>query len=251
MKLRAFFVLGVATLYGCASTDMAASDNNKAAEASRIYALMGIQYMENGQLDVARDDISHALVLDDGNVAAHNALAVLYERTGQLEGAETQFQQALALDASDPATLNNYGRFLCNQGQYVRGQDYFGQARRNPQYATPWIVLGNIGVCAHRSGDLLQAERALRDALALNAGFVPALLEMASVKLDGAQFVDALAYFQRYEAANTPLAADALWLAVRIEAGLQDQSALDAYLRELRNRYPDSLEARMAERRFR
>jgi type IV pilus assembly protein PilF len=251
MRFLAYFVLGFATQCGCVSQDMAVSDKNKAAEASRIYVQKGVQYLENGQLDVAREDIRHALVLDDGNVAAHNALAVLYERTGQLQDAEEQFQQALALDHSDPATLNNYGRFLCGQGQYARALDYFDQARRNPLYATPWIVLTNAGVCAHRMGDLTQAENTLRSALALNPVFTPALLEMASVRLDGSQFDDAHAYFQRYEEANKPLSADALWLAVRIAAGLQDRVALNAYLHELHGRFPDSQEARMAERRFR
>jgi len=236
-------------LYGCASPGVAESDKHRTAEASRIYVQKGIQYMENGQLDVALEDIKHALVLDDANVAAHNALAVLYERTGQLQDTERQFQQALALDASDPATLNNYGRFLCGQGQYARAQDYFELARRDPLYATPWIVLTNAGVCSRRAGNPKKADSTLREALTLNAGFAPALLEMASIKLDGMQFADAHAYFQRYEAAARPTA-DALWLAVRIESGLQDQVALNAYLHELRSRFPDSPEARLSERRF-
>jgi type IV pilus assembly protein PilF len=250
MKFSACCVLGMLTLYGCASRDESQSDKNKAVEASRIYVQKGVQYMENGQMDIAQADMRHALILDDANIAAHNALAVLYERTGRLPDADAQFQQALALDASDPATLNNYGRFLCGQRQYARAQDYFDQAGRNRLYATPWIVLTNAGVCAHRSGNLKQAESALKEALTLNAGFAPALLEMAGLKLDGAQFVEARAYFQRYEAADTPLAADALWLAVRIEAGLQDQAALNTYLGELRSRFPDSREAEMAGRRF-
>ncbi|WNV06479.1 type IV pilus biogenesis/stability protein PilW [Candidatus Methylospira mobilis] len=248
---HAYWVLGLAVvLHGCVSQDVAENQGNRAAEASRIYVQKGVRYMENGQLDIALQDMTHALALDDANISAHNALAVLYERTGRLPEAEQQYRQALVLDASDPATLNNYGRFLCEQGAYARAQEYFDQAGRNRLYATPWLVLTNAGVCSHRSGKLGQAEEALREALQLNAGFTPALLEMASVKLDGAQFADARSYFRRYESANGHLSADALWIAIRIAAGLQDQASLDACLGELRGRFPDSVEARTAERRF-
>jgi len=248
---RAYRVLGMAlALHGCVAQDVAENQDNRAAEASRIYAQKGVRYMENGQLDIALQDMTHALALDDANISAHNALAVLYERTGRLPEAEQQYRQALALDASDTATLNNYGRFLCEQGAYARAQEYFDQAGRNRLYATPWLVLTNAGVCLHRAGKPAQAEDALRNALSLNAGFAPALLEMASVKLDDAQFADARGYFQRYEASTAQPAANALWVAIRIAAELQDKKSLDAYLGELRRRFPDSAEARAAERRY-
>lgn len=245
MKFLAASVLGLSALYGCASQDVAESESRRIAEASRIYVLKGIQYMENGQMDVALGDLKHALALDDGNVSAHNALAVLYDRTGQLSESEMQFRKALELDAADPATLNNYGRFLCRQGQYTRAQDCFDKARRNSLYATPWIVLTNAGVCEHMAGNAMQAEARLREALMLNSGFSPALLEMASIKLDEGRFLEARGFFQRYESSILPTA-DALWIAVRIEAGLNDRVARDAYLYDLLNRFPDSREAKMA-----
>ncbi|MDD5037683.1 MAG: type IV pilus biogenesis/stability protein PilW, partial [Methylococcaceae bacterium] len=61
-----------------AAMGLAACSNNPAKDpnersAAELYRMKGIQYMENGQLNVALQDLKHSVELDDSSSEGHNA----------------------------------------------------------------------------------------------------------------------------------------------------------------------------------
>lgn len=214
---------------------------------SDIYVQKGVQYMENGQLDVALQDLQRAIDLDKQNSEAHNAIAVLYEKLGRSGDAAAHFERAVSLDPRNFSALNNYGRFLCAQGQYERAMSNFAQVIDSKLYKLPWVALTNAGLCAHSTGKKDAAEEYLRKALEANPTFPPALQEMAKLSLETGQHLSARAFLQRYEAAAGSNA-EILWIGAQTERALGNREAEADYLSALRSRYPDSSEAMQARR---
>lgn len=244
MRPGAAALAAVLLLAACSSAPKKEPDKPDPAE---IYVHKGVQYMESGQLEFALQDLRHAIELDDKNVEAQNSIAVLYERLNRPVEAEKHYQRAISLDGDNASTLNNYGRFLCGQGQYDKAMGYFEQVIGTKLYAFPWVALTNAGLCARASGKKEAGEEYLRKALEANPTFGPALLEMAKLSLDSRQYMSARAFLQRYEAGNQ-LAAEALWVGVQTENALGNAEAASEYLNALRSRFPDSREAMQARR---
>jgi len=233
-------VLGLA---GCSSK----APKESGESISDIYVQKGVRYMENGQLDIALQDLQHAIELDGRNSEAHNAIAVLYERLDQPGAAEEHFKRALSLDAGNSSALNNYGRFLCAQGQYDKAMDNFRRVIDSKLYKQPWIALTNAGLCANAAGKKKEAEDHLRKALEANPTFPPALLELAKLSLETGQYMSARAFLQRYEAVAEP-DPQSLWIGVQTENALGNSQAAGDYINALRSRFPDSREAMQAKK---
>ncbi|MFM8331357.1 MAG: type IV pilus biogenesis/stability protein PilW [Candidatus Methylumidiphilus sp.] len=241
MSLRcamAAMLLGVG-LFGCSSGP--AKDPNERTP-SDLYVLKGLQYLENGRLDVAKQDLERAVALDENNPEAHNAMGVLHERLGEPALAEQEFRRALALNANHIGAGTNYGRILCAQGKYDEAMAHFQKAIDSKLYPTPWLALTNAGLCAKSHGNTAEAENLLRKALESNPQFAPALLEMARISLDAGNFMSTRAFLQRYDAVAdfTP---ESLSLGVRAEQGLGNAKEADAYRKKLLRFFPDSKEA--------
>jgi len=242
MKKRSGLWLALAGLGVVACSSEAPKDPNERS-ASELYTLKGVRYMENGRLDIAKQDLQRAVELDDNNGDAHNALGVLYERLGQFDDAEEQFRRTLSLDADNSSAANNYGRALCAQGKYDLAMQQFRKVLDSKRYDTPWMALTNAGICARKQGSLPDAEGYLRKALDANPDFPPALLEMAKLSLDkGGGDLSARAFLQRYDAAAAPTP-ESLLLGMQVEQALGNTKEANAYLKKLQRLFPDSKEA--------
>ena len=242
MAWRAVLVLGVAaTISACATTprDSRASD----VDAARYNVQLGMNYLQRGDLEGAREKLERAVQQDPSLPAAHAALGMLYERAGDMRRAGDHLRRATRLAPDDPNQLNNYGGFLCRQGDRKEGIRHFDMAAGNAYYRTPEAALTNAGVCARGIPDPDLAETYLRRALDTNRNYAPALLQLADLSLDTQRFLQARAFLQRYEAL-TPASAYSLALGYRIEAAAGDARSASEYAVRLRREFPESKEAR-------
>lgn len=235
MKLKAMLCMLLGLLIGCQT---AGPKDSKEPSLSEIYVRKGIQYMENGALDIALEDLKHAIDLDSRNSEAHDAIAVLYERLNKPTDAEEHYQRALSLNENNADALNNYGRFLCGLGKSDKAMGYFSQLIASRTYAKPWLSLTNAGLCAESVGKNIEAEAYLRKALEENQSFPPALLEMAKLSLKNQQYLSARAFLQRLEATGG-MNQEALEIAIQTEKALGNFQAADAYVKTLRSRFPN------------
>ncbi len=240
MTMRVLFVL-LACLELVACSGSPPKDPNERS-ATELYMLKGVQYMEHGRLDVAQQDLQHAVELDDHNVEAHNALGVLYGRLGQPQAAEEHFKRALSLDENNLSVANNYGRMLCAQGKSEQAMKLFRSAFESRLYATPWLALTNAGICAINTGAKADGEAYLRKALDANPSFAPALLEMAKLSQANGAHLSARGFLQRFESAAEPTP-ESLLIGVQTEQALGNFNDADQYLDKLQRLFPDSKEA--------
>lgn len=254
-RAASLFVLAV--LAGCAANGggsgelKTASDVTAAEKRASIRLQLAVGYYQNGQYEIALDEVKQAIAADPGNAEAYGLRALIYTAMGQLPLADENYQTALRLKPGNPELSNNYGSFLCTAlNKPAQAMPYFDAALRNPAYQTPVSALVNAGMCSIRSKNwqageryLLEAVRYNPDLQATNAGLARIYYERRDYQRAGF-FINRLIETSKLDT----LSADALWLAMRVQRKLGDRTQEASLAAQLRRRFPGSPEYAAFER---
>lgn len=218
-------------------------DKKPGKTAAEINVQLGLEYMRQDNLPAALEKLEKAVKQDPKLPSAHNSIAVLYERLGEDKLADKHYRKALRLSPKDPMAQNNYGTYLCRSGRYQESLGHFRKAAEDPLYDFPELALSNAAMCANLIPDHDKARELLSMALEIDAEFPPALIQMALVNYNAGDYFRARAFLERYLGlvkANP----GSLWLGVRIEEKMDNQSAMLNYANTLKGQYPDSEQTR-------
>lgn len=219
----------------------------QAKRRAQLRLQLGLGYFEQGQNQVALEEVSNALAADPSLGAAYNLRGLIYMRMDDPAQAEDSFRRAVALNPRDGDALHNYGWLMCQQKRYADAVQRFGAALAVPGYrdaARTWMTQG---VCQMQAGDSAGAQRSLMQAYELDSanpvvGYNLALLLYQRRDDARAQF-----YIRRVN--NGPSAnAESLWLGMRIERRLGNAEAVSQLGTQLRRRFPDARETLAYER---
>lgn len=234
-------ILGL-NLASCASSS-GGKDSLSRDEKATLNLQMGVRYLDLGMLKIAKEKLELAYDLDSDNAEINNALAVLHERIEQYDSARYHYQEAMELNPDDAGIKNNYGRFLCEQGNYEEGLSLLEQASKMPLNSRKWLALTNIGLCYQRQDRQQQAERAFRQALRIKPDYAPALSEMQQISYRQRNYLSARAFLERYLSVSehTP---QTLWIAYQTERALGNRELTAKYRQALLTSFPASEQAR-------
>ena len=238
------FIVYLTMLAGCAGSGTYEGENNsKGRKAAEINTSLGREYMQRGKYEIALEKLKKAVYSDPDYAPARTVIAVLYESIGEDELAEKNYRKAVDILPDNGDVNNNYGVFLCQNGNPERAEAYFLKATADPFYRTPAVALANAGSCQLQQGNLDKAERYLRQSLEYDAEFADALLAMTQVSFTKGENFRARAFLQRYESERNG-SAESMSLGYRIESGLQNTDGTKKYLEQLLTRFPDSEQAK-------
>lgn len=238
--LSLIVLLVLSLVSGCATTSGPTAQAQ--AKAAQINARLGANYLRQGSLELANEKLQKALRQDDENVDAHATYALLQMELGKPDVARKHFSEALSLAPDDPQLHNNFGTFLCDQGEHEAGIEQFLRAADNRLYSTPEYAYANAGACAVDAGMTQDARRYLRQALEIRPRMPSALRELAQLEYRSGRIVSARKYLGRYHNAVQP-SARTLLLATRVERRLGNDESANRYGRQLLRNFPDSEEA--------
>jgi type IV pilus assembly protein PilF len=236
-------------LAGCASiqpggaqgelpTSSDQTDNQKRAQI-RLQLAMG--YYEQGQMNVALDELKQALQIDPSYTDAYGVRALVYMDMGETALAEDNFLRAMKLAPNNPDLSNNYGWFLCQSGRERQSIAYFESALKNRTYQSPAKALNNAGVCSLKLKDSVAAERYFTQAFQYDPGNLDTNANMAKLYYGRGDYQRARFYISRVTKADK-LSADVLWTAIKVERKLGDRAVETSLVTQLRRRYPNSQE---------
>jgi type IV pilus assembly protein PilF len=212
-------------------------------DRAALHADLGAGYYERGRLDVAIEELTEAANLDPANPRIYNYFGLVYAMLGDNPKAEQNFQRALSLAPEDSEIRHNWGWYLCSNDRPRESIPEFERALRNPFYKTPEIALTNAGRCSAAFGDIAGAESFYRQALARSPNNAPAMYGMALIAFRAGRLDEARGYTRRMAQLPAP-APEALFLGMCVERKAGDRAAETIYVVQLRNRYPDSAEAK-------
>lgn len=244
--------LFVLLLAGLLAAGCASDAERQASEAKRRQMIdtniqLATGYLQNGQVEYARERLERALQIDPHDSQANNMMALLQWRLKDYEAADTHFRRALDADEKNAEAQNNYGVFLCERGRIDRAETWFKRAIENPYYRTPAIANQNAGLCLVKRGDRQGAEMYFREALKLDPRLAPSLQQMARIAFDSGRVLAARGFLQRYfeVGEDNP---EILLLAARVERALNNKDAEASYALRLRGKFPGSPEAEQLKR---
>lgn len=240
MRARVFGVLLLAALLasGCGG-----SSASRKSDAAAYNVRLGIAYMQQGNLAVAKEKLERAERQDPSSPEVHTALALLYERLGNMDKADAHHRTALRLAPRDPEISNNYAVFLCKTGRREEGVRRFLDAARNPLYVTPEAAYTNAGVCLRADQRYEEARRNFERALQVKPNFAEAAYQLADLDFNSGRLDEAKVYLERYIESFEPTP-DLLLLGVRVCRALGDRLAAERFARRLRLDFPGSEQAR-------
>ncbi|MGD7034702.1 type IV pilus biogenesis/stability protein PilW [Methylotuvimicrobium buryatense] len=206
-------------------------------EAADTQLQLGVRYMSMDKLAIAKQHLERSVDLNSKNVEAHNALAFLYEKLNDEESARESYEYALKLDAEDLSVLNNFGRFLCERGEYQEGMAYLEKAVRSPLNNRQWLAATNAGRCALTQKKSTMAEAYLRQALQRQPNYAPALQAMQKLSYQNGDYWAAKGFYERYSNVSRQ-SAEALWYAYQTERALGNQEIAERYKSQLMESFP-------------
>lgn len=210
---------------------------------AQLHAEIAAGYYERGQMDIALQELDAAVKLDPKNARIYNVYGLVYAMLGEEAKAAANFQSALELAPNDSEIRQNWGWYLCSHGKPRESIAEFDLAVRNPLYRTPDIALLNAGKCSVELGETRRAEDYFRRALGVNPGNAQAAYNLALLKFRESRYDEARLMIRRVtQQASVP--PEALYLGMCIERALSDRASEASYVSQLRNRYPESPEAR-------
>jgi len=237
----ALAALAALALAGCASSPPLHVANEQQAAAANTQ--LGIQYLNQGDLNLAKAKLDRALQEDPGSADVHSARAMLFERMHLPAKADDEFRTALRIAPHDPDVINNYAVYLCQSGRTDDGVKHFLEAAHDALYRTPASAYTNAGVCLRAAKRDDEARADFNAAVQVKPNDPEAAFQLASLDFDHGQLTAARmridAYIGTYQA--TP---DLLLLGVRVARAQGDAVAAQRFSRRLLLDYPQSDQAR-------
>ncbi len=233
---------------GCTTTNTSSqaelrtsSDMTEVQKRASIRLQLAAGYYQQKQMAVALDEIKLALAIDPNNADAYIIRAVIYMEMDEMRLAEENFKRALSIAPSNPDLANNYGWYLCLNGQEEKSIAYFEAAFNNRSYQSPPKALNNAGVCSLKMKNNQAAEAYFNRAFRYDPASPETNTNMAKLYYARADYEKAHFYISRASNAKE-MTADMLWTAIKIGRKRGDRSAEAVHVANLRRLYPGSPE---------
>lgn len=230
-----------ALLAGCKSPNPPRP--TKAQDAAIYNTQLGVQYMNQGDLALAKEKLDRAVQQDPDSSSVHSARAMLYVRMREPEKADAEYHAALRLAPDDPTTINSYAVWLCQQGRTDDGVKHFNQAAQNALYKTPEVAYTNAGVCLRAAKRDEEARTSFGKALQLRPAYAEAVYQLANLQFDHKELGAARTQIDGYLGAYAETA-DLLLLGVRVARAQKDPIAAQRYARKLQMSFPGTDQAK-------
>jgi type IV pilus assembly protein PilF len=214
------------------------ADKEKAL-ASHIQ--LGLGYLRNKNLDLARYHFEKALKFNANSPGALNGQALMYQIEGETDLAEQYFVKALAQDPGFSQARNNFAIYLFQQKRYEEAYTAFETVSRDMQYSHRAGALLNLGRAAKRVDKIDRAEAVFKQAVALSPRLTQALIELAEIKFNQKEFAESKRYLDRFSSSSRQTARS-LWLSIRIEQVFDNKDKIASHALALKNLFPYSKE---------
>lgn len=205
---------------------------------------LGLGYLKMGNTTQAKLNLEKAKFHAPNLVQVHTAFAHYYETVGEPELATDSYEDALTIAPDDADTLNNFGVFLCRQGQYQAAETQIEKAIAQPSYLLVSQSYENLALCQIEDNRFDDAQASLEKAILHNPSSANVYLQMMTLQYAKGDYLEAKAFLKRYEKATRRLSPEALALAYKIYFKQGQRGTAKNYANMLVKMFPNSFEAR-------
>jgi type IV pilus assembly protein PilF len=241
-RVTSLLLVGTAVLalVACSAANNRAQ---KKSDASNYNMQLGMAYLNQGDLGLAKEKLDRAMAERPGDPNVHSAMAMLQDRLGHPDQADKEFKAALSLGPRNPDVLNNYAVYLCRTGRVDDGVKAFEEAAHNALYRTPEAAYTNAGVCLRGAKRDTQAAMSFQRALKVRPNFAEAAYQLADLDFRRGEVRSARETVDQFMSSFEPTP-DLLLLGVQITRQQGDRMAEEKFARRLRMDFPSSDQTR-------
>lgn len=243
---RAILVLSAAMAAACAGTSSGPAPSavpvseqapsGVSERSAKTHTELGMLYMQAGNLAVAQEEARLATAIDPRYAPAFDLMGLVHMALNEMPQARQAFERAIQLAPGDPQIANDYGWFLCLNGQEQEAIKYFEAAARNPLYKTPTRPYTNAGLCYLRLKDEKAAEINFQRAVMVDGTNAQAIYHLSNLAFKRGDFYNARKLLGELHRLIEPNA-ESLWLGIRIERKIGDRQAEAGYASQLRRKF--------------
>lgn len=152
-------------------------------KAAKYNAQLGLGYLKQGDRPRAKKKLLTALKQAPSSADVHAAMAYYFEHTQEIEQAKQHYLKSIALASHGGAQLNNYGAFLCRQGDYKNAEQYFLKAVKDVSYINTSAAYENAGLCSLAIPEYDKARTYFKSALNQDPSRRESLLELIKLEM--------------------------------------------------------------------
>ena len=205
---------------------------------------LGLGYLKMGDMSQAKLNLEKAKRFSPNLVQVHTAFAHYYETVGEETLAIESFEQALSIKADSADTLNNYGVFLCRQGNVAAAEVQFLKAIAVPSYLLVSESYENLASCYLQNDNFEKAEMYLNKSIYHSPNRSSTLFQMVRLQYAMGNYKEAKLFLQKFERSTQRFTANSLSLAYKLYWKLGQRRTARNYANMLVRMYPQSWEAK-------
>jgi len=214
--------------------------NRNDMAATRIS--LGLGYLRMGNMPQAKQNLEKAKKFAPDMVQVYTAFAHYYETVGEQRLTVAAYEKALLLKSDDADTLNNYGVYLCRQGQVTEAEIQFLKAIEVPSYILVAKSYENLSSCFLQKDDFVKAEMYLNKAIMHSPSSASTLFQMVRLQYAMGDYKQAKNFEQRFEKVTRRFTSQSLALAFKVYSKLGQRRTAKNYATMLVKMYPQSWE---------
>jgi type IV pilus assembly protein PilF len=195
------FIMMCLFLQACIHNKESEKQNFKKPDLSKAAGYnvqLGLGYLKQGNRPRAKKKILTALEQEPTSPDVNSAMAYYFEQTGELDQAEKYYLKAMSLSGNKGAQLNNYGAFLCRQGNYKQAESYFLKAVSDLKYIHTAGAYENAALCALSVSNEEMAKLYFSKALNQDPSQRVSLYELLKLEMKTGHMTEAFALLQKY-----------------------------------------------------
>lgn len=220
------------------------SRNRDLQKSLKTYVTLGMTYLRKKEMALASMKLNKAYEIDPENAEVNNALALFYTVENEPELVSKHYKAALLANPDFSAARNNYGVFLCQQGEYEEALSQLQMVTKNYRYPKRFQSFENMGLCYLELKELDNAKKAFKRALELNINQPRSLMEMADLSFEEGAYRESSFYLQQLGKLKVPPTPRKLWLEIQLSRVQGNKNKLASLELALRNLFPNSEEYR-------
>ncbi len=164
---------------------------------------LGLGYLAQNERVRAKEKLLRALNQAPNTLAPHLALAYYYETVDEQAKAQYTYQHALKILPKSGQVNNNYGVFLCAQGDYSQALVYFERALLDPYYTNTASAYENTALCMAKMNNAKAANYAYL-AVQQDPKRSGLFFKLSYLLAEQGETQQALAYLDEYHQLNAP-----------------------------------------------
>ncbi|QMT60232.1 type IV pilus biogenesis/stability protein PilW [Legionella sp. PC997] len=168
------------------------------SKAASYNAQLGLEYLKQGDRPRAKKKMLTALEQEPTSADVNSAMAYYFEQTKELDQAEKYYLKAISFSGNGGAQLNNYGAFLCRQGNYTKAENYFLKAANDLKYVHTSGAYENAGLCALSVPNEDKAKLYFAKALNQDPSRKASFYELLKLEIKSGKDSDAFALLQKH-----------------------------------------------------